>query len=620
MTIKFHESPMLLEDPEGLVHRFINAHAKTTLARYWCPPAVLACQRQSNRSGKHPHAALPIPNYAPPQVPKLNTLYWPTGALRWAYGLFLVTEQDLDAIRQYVGGEIIDDPRNTESLWRKVKPAVLTMDSGDLGTAIETPMYALPAHRISGAGNDSERLWLLPLVDERYFWQFSRLDAIELSDQQEDQPELTWTELWGYCRDALFKFSESLGSWNSPGTITEYQKPDIREFSKYGNNAALVLEALAQCLGGRVVHKWEDGSINIQRGIAAYASVESNLTTFTTVTAGGDNTNSLGEIFPEMVSVYFPRIVEEPVGDPPVSDADEGFVEWPAEVALSAARTACAESIVDGPDEFPGGELIPWIDGSVKNFINTARGPREDLEDLAYQIALDYYAYQVRRYDITIPGVRGEWAHSGFDDWVIFEPSSRLNNGQWVSQTRAMSYPPNFGVETMLHQVEPGDCDRRVRKGTVVVPDPLPDPLLPITRETEELIEVIFEGGETVEADASGLTGILFYGDRVLVETIDCSNHMIISPGRSLLHHCKVVDSTLETQCGRTLWNVLVSDYCESPTEYEITAFDPLGVTEYGADQSVIVSVDPGLPLAADSVTYCIIGYGCVPPVEEPPP
>ena len=54
--------------------------------------------RVNSISGKRAFVDMPTPNYPAPPIPRINTLYWPTGATRWATGLFLTNGEELKKI------------------------------------------------------------------------------------------------------------------------------------------------------------------------------------------------------------------------------------------------------------------------------------------------------------------------------------------------------------------------------------------------------------------------------------------------------------------------------------------------------------------------------------------
>src|SRR5258707_1347925 len=86
---------------------------------------------------------------------KLGTLYWPTGASRWAVGYFLASAGEIGSIRQkvYASGSYVTQP--------------LVMDDGK--RKITTNLWMLPPRRLAQLPNYNG-LYLLTLVDDRYFW------------------------------------------------------------------------------------------------------------------------------------------------------------------------------------------------------------------------------------------------------------------------------------------------------------------------------------------------------------------------------------------------------------------------------------------------------------------
>ncbi len=59
--------------------------------------------RDRPRSSAKSRVGLGTPNWPAPPRPKLNTLYWPTGASRWAVGWFLVDTARLKKIITKLG-------------------------------------------------------------------------------------------------------------------------------------------------------------------------------------------------------------------------------------------------------------------------------------------------------------------------------------------------------------------------------------------------------------------------------------------------------------------------------------------------------------------------------------
>lgn len=107
-----------------------------------------------------------------PDLPiDVGTLYWPTGASRWAVGYFLVTDEQLAEIRKKTFGKY-PGASAQQGQGSIAQPFVMSGAGGKDGK-IETLLYMLPAWPLLGVpGGDG--LNLLTLVDDRYFWRARR--------------------------------------------------------------------------------------------------------------------------------------------------------------------------------------------------------------------------------------------------------------------------------------------------------------------------------------------------------------------------------------------------------------------------------------------------------------
>ena len=101
-----------------------------------------------------------------PSVLKVNRLWWPNGADRWAYGCYLCDGDGVSKIRDAANGP---DGLTTT-------PIALSMDDGredgDVLTASNMtllqikPLTSVPTDELGSGSN----LYLLTLVDQRYWW------------------------------------------------------------------------------------------------------------------------------------------------------------------------------------------------------------------------------------------------------------------------------------------------------------------------------------------------------------------------------------------------------------------------------------------------------------------
>src|SRR5438094_513163 len=92
-----------------------------------------------------------------PRPVEINTLFWPVGAREFARAHCVVNDDQLTRIRQAV----------QQSGGATLVKATLEMD--DATSKITTDLWMLPAWPLQQVG-DGANLWLLNLVDDRYWW------------------------------------------------------------------------------------------------------------------------------------------------------------------------------------------------------------------------------------------------------------------------------------------------------------------------------------------------------------------------------------------------------------------------------------------------------------------
>ena len=115
-------------------------------------------------------------NWPEPPKPKPNCLYVPTGCSRWALGWFFVDRSEVKAGHN----PIVNQPPPEYQ-----RPKTLTV-WGTSGSWIRfNEMYILTPVRVGGEGKqfgidpaDDRDLWLLPLVDWRYTYQYSQQTVV----------------------------------------------------------------------------------------------------------------------------------------------------------------------------------------------------------------------------------------------------------------------------------------------------------------------------------------------------------------------------------------------------------------------------------------------------------
>lgn len=163
---------------------------------------------------------------------KLNSFYSPWGASRWGYSFVLAdTKMHAAIIAQNEAGES------------------LTFTIGDgVGNAISTDLYMLPPVPLSKIlTTPSLPLYLIPLVDERYYW-WEVAEEIEV-----DEGTTTWAQVYTAIETAL-----AITITVDP-VASAYLKPGAGLTQRY-QHLPLLLDLVASSVGQRIVRKL-DGTI-----------------------------------------------------------------------------------------------------------------------------------------------------------------------------------------------------------------------------------------------------------------------------------------------------------------------------------------------------------------------
>lgn len=347
---------------------------------------------------------LPFRPWLPPRV-KLDRLYWPRGAARHAVGWYTATTDQLNAIRGklYTGAN-------------QYRPGTLTLD--DETDRLDIELYLLPARPLAQTGDRD--LWLLTLVDERYFWPLRSADVLVTPGST------TWEELYVEIAGALglvFSYDEIDSAYLLPGVALSSRR----------ENLAQVLDAVAATLMQRIVRQ-PDGSVRAWGVQESQAQVRRNLARKDDRFAGGlyDLLRARGDLpgaLPEQVQVSFPKHDDDgrPAGDT-------------HDVTVTLASLALPE--YGGLTGFSGTKRLRC--GAVANYhggISPVNAT--ELIALAQQMARDWYRWQASRLDLQLIGYPA-WIHEGTTDVVLYHHeqgedgplvSTRLMRGEWDDES-----------------------------------------------------------------------------------------------------------------------------------------------------------------------------------------
>lgn len=422
MPLTYAGVPLLADNPEGDVQRWLDQWLPLSDLRIagW-PPAIY------NRGD------IPLPNYPPPLQPRLNTWYRPVGASRWSFGLFLADASRKAAILSAVGAA-----NNPQTL------SLEFPETDDHRFRRGWQAYLLPPRAVGVDANDGEGLWLIPLVDERWYWQFLSAGDFAVGSAT------TWADMFN-----LLKVRLGMADLDASPVSADYGSPNVWVFNQHQHaNAAVMLDAVAHSVGQRIVLEYRstDGE-NYESNV--YLSADSATSDFRRTlslsreTAGALQAGSvsvealnLRALRPERVEVVFRKWANGIVWD------GEFYVKsiTPADFGAAGTETTAG--------------YVKTIRTTALADYGTGGGDPDNLsacDALALRIATDFYNHLKWVHDSNFVGV-GHWFESGHDDYVEFSVAQRIGweeeaGGLYGSRTRVHSLPYNAACESLLHQL-----------------------------------------------------------------------------------------------------------------------------------------------------------------------
>jgi hypothetical protein len=376
--LTFAGEPLLFPDADVL--SFFERYQDLSDLRIFSPHHSRVSGRQACRSRfeQDKGLGLPVWNWPDPPAPRLNTVYWPTGATRWAYGLFLVTR----ATRDRLFARLHSSNGNAAGTLSMGDD----LDGGGL-SPYSMDMYMLNPRPVSSMATDDD-LWILPLVDERYFWQYRSVEDLEVTTAT------TWATLFGTLGTRLGRTVAV-----TPSIAAAYLKPDPTEFSRRYDNAALLLDAAAASVGRRVVRR-VTGVVTLESPAVSQAKLLANLKRSYELLAGGDY-GALGGDLPSSVAVAYQKIKQHLL-------RKNGQVL----VQTSAAPSGTPVQV---------GDASLTIQCAAYADYNTADALQNEatLQAITDQLASDFYSWNSTRYDYTFREIQ-PWDLCGFDDHVLW--------------------------------------------------------------------------------------------------------------------------------------------------------------------------------------------------------
>lgn len=385
--------------PSPKVEAFVNANLPAGIAQYFCPPGNGAELGESA-------PFMPANKWAHAVQPRINTLYWPTGASRWACMLLLVDSSMLDTIVPLTSAAF------SAGLYNAVGKQLVLADTGYSGTitddewslssglvAMSTEMFALTPHPISAYSGASKTLWVLPVVDARWFWQWE--PVVPGVDAPAD-----WDETLNLLRDTIRQPS---GLWIPDDIETEYSEPlDLRDYKHATLGKAI--DAACRLIGHRFVRTVKQTCRTYRFGTANTRWTANTVdadgpTAFGTWTslAGGEFTYRAAATMPEKLLIGGAAGTEEVTTQ---SAGATAWANWYAALFVPTTSTAGAHAFAD-------------------------------------RFAADWVGWRSnKKADQSFIGVKA-WDTCGYEDFVIISMGNLHEN----TMTRIVTLPENFGIE-----------------------------------------------------------------------------------------------------------------------------------------------------------------------------
>lgn len=421
----------LLYDQNGHVARFLDRFQSLDDLRDQTMPISSAGQRDRLRSHNQTNVSAGNPNYPSPPTLRINQLYWPTGAARWSVGYFLATGKNKDKI--------------VKKAWSANGNEALELKATFGDQTFKANLHLLTPRQISCVPKE-ESLWLLPLVDDRYWWQYRHFGDNEVTTST------TWANLFS-------TLGTQLGATITAETVdSAYLKPDAKELSRRYDSPAMMADAVAHSVGQRIV-RLPAGTVKSQ----AWSTAE---------TQHGKNTT--GKDFKPWWRICGGDVARHPV---------------PANVVVVFAKVVYGKHCKNEVKAYtvsPTDSSLKTTSGTSKMIYSTTHADFStgggtadndtELDALADKIAADYYASIKKAYDQTFAGVK-LWEPTAYDDHLLYQfgceyqeasqPVTSIERqageeliGHTVLEeqfekltfTRVQSLPVNFGVEFQLSQ------------------------------------------------------------------------------------------------------------------------------------------------------------------------
>ena len=329
-----------------------------------------------------------------------NVFQYPWGASRCAVGHYLASLRQLNLIRQ----QVYAGPNGYQA-----QPLVLS----DGTRSLTTNLWFLPARPLTGIPGN-QQLWLITLVDSRWFWPFCTGSFTVVGGTT------TWAQL-------LTEIASVLGETLTWDTIPSAYLTPSTDLTSNGDSWPMLLDAAASSIGMRLVRNL-DGTYHLSNPATAKTTVLANLENLWPVRSGGNlaltalSPTDLVAAVPASITVAFPE-------GGPAGGGSSPPALYPVNVTLSSLLLPDYGTITgfsQGDRTLYSTDLAYYSGSSLQN--------GTELTALARQIAADWYEWVPGTVDVSYIGI-APWVPEGQHDLEFIHANgqilTRVRRGPW---------------------------------------------------------------------------------------------------------------------------------------------------------------------------------------------
>lgn len=440
----------LLQDKDGIIDDLIERYHTNELRSLFCQNAAANINRGND---------VLIPNYADLPAPKINQLVIPTGATRWSYCLLLADQ----FIKEAVDAASAMGSRPMNLIYGSP-----VGNDGELGHIISLTVSILPPRRVSPNLENNNNLWLIPVVDARYWWQFLHTDDLsgDIEDAEPEpttqtpNPQITPDELVDLLAE---KLNETI---LNVGVNTNYKELPTCALTNDKENFPIVMDSIYAHYGQRLVVDigcWNGTGYSQVYPFAApggstrFAAIDG---TNSQVVLTNSNNGLIGlQKCTWNVSSFDPT-VSPSAGDSPLffstPQVVAGYVSnsFPTMGPYACVPYSVTVRTYDETYNTVTSAIISLVYSPFQDTNAVWRTKFEENTDiekppderLYQQIARDYYYQFLHQFDYTIAGVQ-PWQQGYFDDYMVIRQTYNPNTKQYDAWTRVCSRQPNLTGE-----------------------------------------------------------------------------------------------------------------------------------------------------------------------------